>query len=259
MSNDEENEIKQIAKTANKAMDLAAKAGSFIDSIVGGGIKELGDSFHDWATYYRFKNLISIQDMVYAIYKERKILNKHTKIPARLAIPLINEASIEDNEQLQKMWAQLIANSTDPNLSTNVHPAFIEVLKQLQPDEAIIIRELTKIKSYPVITQRSFSYNTNKHGGFPNNMLFKELISIFEKICSSFNLTSANQACTYLDNLRRLQILEFNYGDSISLRDNPLDYFNTERASQSISLSHNATEHLVLTKFGQQLIETCVN
>ena len=131
--------ISETKKTAKKVQELAEKSGRFISDITGGGLRELGEGFHDWASYFRMRNLISIQDKVEEIINERQHQGKSTPIPPRLAISLVNEASLEDSSVVQDLWAHLIANAMNPESSIQVHPAFVNVVKQLEPDEATII------------------------------------------------------------------------------------------------------------------------
>ena len=254
MKNDE-NQIDKLIKTADKSLDVADKAMKFVDSIIGGGLRELGDSFHDWATYFRYKNILSIRDKVDAIVRERGAQDKATQIPPRLAIPLINEASLEDSEQVQTLWAKLISNSTNASSAIDVHPAFIDVLKQLMPDEAIILQHLLKVDSYPIISESLRHYNSRFDFYSQQTMRYEKLKENFVTLCGDLHLLEKQKTRAYLDNLMRLQILEFNIEERISLKDSP---FNTETVTDSIELEHNARESLMLTDFGNQFIEACV-
>jgi hypothetical protein len=64
-------------------------------------------------------------------------------VPPRLFLPILEAASIEDDEDLHTRWAALLANAaTSPDL---VHPSYIEVLKQLTPVEARLLDALYKL------------------------------------------------------------------------------------------------------------------
>ena len=49
---------------------------------------------------------------------------------------MINEATLEDREEIQKLWAGLIANATDPNKRFNIQKIHIDILSKLEPLEA---------------------------------------------------------------------------------------------------------------------------
>lgn len=54
-----------------------------------------------------------------------------------VAIPAIQQISYSyDSDELRDMYANLLANFMDKERSDLVHPSFVEVIKQLNPDEA---------------------------------------------------------------------------------------------------------------------------
>ena len=107
---EEEKTVQEVAKTAGKALDLLEKVDGFLSEILGPASKEVGAYREDWARYFRMKNLLRIYDKFEAIKTKRRFEGKLNPIEFRLAIPLIQNASQEDNDSLQEMWANLIAN-----------------------------------------------------------------------------------------------------------------------------------------------------
>jgi Abortive infection alpha len=57
----------------------------------------------------------------------------------KLAIPILTAAADENREQLQNLWAALLAASMNPNKETQLRLAFIERLQKLDPPDAKII------------------------------------------------------------------------------------------------------------------------
>jgi hypothetical protein len=56
-----------------------------------------------------------------------------------LFLPVLEAASIEDNETLQSRWAALLANASDPQKDSFVLASFVEVLRQLTPEQAVFL------------------------------------------------------------------------------------------------------------------------
>jgi hypothetical protein len=50
--------------------------------------------------------------------------------------PLLEGASVQENDEFQERWANLLANAADPRKANPVQPAFISMLKDLSPREA---------------------------------------------------------------------------------------------------------------------------
>ena len=58
------------------------------------------------------------------------------QIPIKALFPLLDGASLEDDDSMQDRWAALIANAANPAASVDVKPAFAGILKSLSPQEA---------------------------------------------------------------------------------------------------------------------------
>lgn len=132
----------EVAKTAAKAIEATEKLGGFLTKVVGGTLVELGGTLQDWAKYFRYKNLLNIQDRFEEIHASRQLDGKATPIPPRYAIPLIQRASEEDDEIIQELWAALIANATDPNKHLDLKKVLLDVVASLEPLDVRILRHL---------------------------------------------------------------------------------------------------------------------
>jgi hypothetical protein len=126
---------KEIAKTTGIIV-------SFFSEIFGDLGKEIVGIFHDKVKYYRHKNLLRLADKVDKIHRDRKVKGKANIIPPRFAISLIEQASREDNETIQDMWAGLIANATDPEKRLNMRKQYIEIISSLEPLDAKLMEWL---------------------------------------------------------------------------------------------------------------------
>lgn len=68
---------------------------------------------------------------------------------AYIAVPALQNISYcMDNAELRDMYANLLANSMNKVVKNGVHPGFVEIIKQLSPDEAKILRLRRFTKGY---------------------------------------------------------------------------------------------------------------
>jgi hypothetical protein len=178
---------KEIAKSTGKAIDAGVKLAGFFRLVLGDTAIELGGVANDWARYFRYKNLLKIQDKVFALHAKRKIEGKTIPIPPRYAIPLIQEASHEDDDDIQSLWAGLVANSTDPNKKLNVKKIYIEILSSLEPIDVRIMLYFSK---------QGWHLFSDVPGGGVN----------IERLSADLNL-SENDIVISLQNLNRLGCL----------------------------------------------------
>jgi hypothetical protein len=115
--------------------------------------------------------------------------------PILLQLPFCAE-----QEQLREMYANLLASAMRRDVARAVHPAFVHVVQQLTPDEAILLRAAAKpsfdFSFYELHSERT-SYKTE--GG--------SISQQFRKACEAAGVVEPLQSDAYLDNLLRLKIL----------------------------------------------------
>lgn len=116
-----------------------------------------------------------------------------------IAVPAIQCISYcMDNAILRDMYANLLANSMNKVVKNGVHPGFVEIIKQLCPDEAKILRYMAKHNVIPTITLR---YVCNKCSGI-------DVIRNFSTVGELAKCEEPLEVNKYFDNLIRLGLLE---------------------------------------------------
>lgn len=114
------------------------------------------------------------------------------------AIEALRYTGHEDS--LSDMYANLLAAAMDKNTASGAHPAFVEIIKQLTPDEAKLMAYFMKPQPFPVVSVRADNKEVGR-GGFDiavNVSLFGE----------KAGLTFPELVPTYLDNLGRLGLID---------------------------------------------------
>lgn len=201
----------------------------------------------------------------YAIKETEKLLEKKLEniSPEKIvepepyvAIPAIQQLSYSlDSEELREMYANLLASSMNKDTKTNVHPSYVDIIKQLCPDEAKILKYLSNKGSQPLI-----DIHLNK----PNNSGFETVVHNFSTIAE---LVCENQKdiFSYLDNLERLKFIQVY--DNIFLMDNevykPLEEHPDIKRIMNLSVnkgeSYEIRRHLFeLTAFAKNFIKVCL-
>lgn len=104
---------------------------------------------------------------------------------------------------LSDMYANLLAAAMDKSTSSGAHPAFVDIIKQLTPDEAKLIGLFIDSKPFPLINVRKeFKMETSgKTGDLDVLVNFSILGNIAQ--CEFPHLTPS-----YLDNICRLGLAE---------------------------------------------------
>jgi|TARA_R110000822_G_scaffold309965_2_gene440793 hypothetical protein len=133
MSNKEFN-IK--SSTIEKGLELAK---DFLGRLINPAAEEVGLLISDNIKFFRFKNQVRIL-LRAKDYVEKKNI-KIKEIPIKILVPLLENASLEDNDTLQNKWANLLVNMIDSeqNLQNQIFPY---ILSQISIEEYDGLQEI---------------------------------------------------------------------------------------------------------------------
>lgn len=120
---------------------IAAK--EFATKLLSPAIEEVGLILKDEIAVYRFKNQIKLLTKTKAICESNGISPK--AISPKLLLPLLDYASLEDDEIIQEKWAILLSNlaDSDQNIDNHVLP---HLLSQISRSEYLFLENV--INSY---------------------------------------------------------------------------------------------------------------
>ncbi len=138
-------DAEEIAKAVQKASDLGVKAlettekvGGFFAQVFKEPITEVAGMLTDRLKFARWKRLVDMQSQVNEILSSRRI-SETRSVPPKLALPILEEASLEDDTDLQKLWSHLLVNAMDPSFPGDLRVGFVEMIKGLTALDAKIL------------------------------------------------------------------------------------------------------------------------
>lgn len=177
---------------------------------------------------------------------------------ANIAVPALQGLMIsEDEPEMQELFANLLAAAMDKHTACYAHPAFVEAIKQMTPDEAKLMRYFTTTTHFPTITIRN--EKKDGRGGFD---VIRHFSLLGEKAeCESPELTTIS-----IDNLIRLGLIEipktYSYIDT-SVYDEIINHTQTKEVLERIDgiadrKSAIVKEAINITELGRQFISVCV-
>lgn len=145
-----------ISSTAiEKGIDLVK---GFVEKLAGGAIEEAGLLMADKIRLRRLKNQIAILDKAQKIAKDSNIDIK--QINLKLLVPLLEHCSLEENETLQGMWANLISSYANSN-NNYESSAFPFMLSQISPSESKVLEQIyiSKLKTHSTLNFNEIELN----------------------------------------------------------------------------------------------------
>lgn len=164
-------------------------------------------------------------------------------------------------ESLRDMYANLLATSIDTKTAQHAHPAFVEIIRQMSPDEALIVRALASRGAVPTIDIRAEKKASNVgHWRLRHFSLLP-----YEAQCASPNLGS-----NYLVNLARLGVIEIREryrlqaDDGTNLYSPLLDFPDVRLLKEQLDASTDqkpsiAYGAVMFTQLGDQFCSACVS
>lgn len=131
------NELNIKSSTIEKGLDLAK---IFLERVTGPAVDEVGMLLADNVRIWRWKNQIKILESAQRYAEKHNISLK--KIPIKLLVPLLENASLEEDENLQEKWRNLLVNYVDStkSFSSSVYPY---LLSQLSSNEVLLLWKLS--------------------------------------------------------------------------------------------------------------------
>ena len=110
----------EVAKTASNAIDAGREMGRFISRIISGSLEQGVGIFEDKLRYTRWERRIRLIKRSEEFMRQQGLTNPNKPIPIKNAVPLLEYATLEEDDNLQDMWARLLVNGTNclvPELS----------------------------------------------------------------------------------------------------------------------------------------------
>lgn len=178
-----------------------------------------------------------------------------------IAVPAMQYISYcMDNDVLRDMYANLLANSMNKVVKNGVHPGFVEIIKQLSPDEAKIMRFISNKSPIPVIDLK----RANKEKAE------KEVIMNFSVIGGPAGCEDIIGIGKSFDNLLRLGLINraqiftslVNKDVYKPLKEHPYIVSIAEeiqKQPEPYNVANFTESYLYITDFGKAFCNVCLN
>lgn len=118
----------------------------FVNKLLGPSADELGITIAEHARIYRLKNAFNL------FRKANEMAVKAGFEPQQVSmktfLPLLEGASLEEENSIVDKWAALLANASNPTKKVDVKPVYADILRQLTPQEAQLLDNLFSNANY---------------------------------------------------------------------------------------------------------------
>jgi hypothetical protein len=178
---------------------------------------------------------------------------------ASIAGPVLQGlAFTHEEENLKSMYLSLLASSMDKRVAREAHPAFVEIIKQLDSEEAALLQSLLRTPSAIAIVE--IKEKAVGESGFI--VIFSHLLNLHDK--TSKNPVENQRITAMVDNWIRLGLIEVDYNRHLT---DEKAYDWVEKRPEYIRLSEQVKEKakgidyqkgiVKRTAFGLQFAQAC--
>ena len=189
----------------------------FLQKLIGPTVDEIGLVLSENVRLWRLKNQVRILSKAESYLKSKNINPK--KISLKVLLPLLDGASLEEEEELSDKWASLLINYVDPkqNLKSTIFPY---LLNQISTLEAMCLEYIDT-----------------------------KWLNRYESIKSEFNISEAE-----LSNLIRLGLIK-EVPDLTLDMDNAFEIFEEGPRDRRVLIDSNP--NYITTELGKLFLKAC--
>jgi len=224
--------VQSVAKFGEKSLETSEQLGAFFARVFKEPIKEISGMITDKLRFVRWRRLVQMSGEVNEILKNKGVKETRSVSP-KLALPIFEEGSLEDDDTLKELWNRLLANAMDPDFEGELRYGFIDIIKNITGIEALILNNV-----YEILKREGKIGDLSKITTYH----FKK-----EKIMQIVGIDEQTYEVN-IHNLMRMQCIgsaELKTG-GFRMGDNP-----------PITV-YRSTDAIMLTPFGVKFVEACI-
>lgn len=200
-------EVNQKAAIGSQTTQIAAQYNKYTGLSVTDATRMAFEIFREYYPQLKGEALYTLREMVK--YELEKLQPKAIIPPKpKIAVPVLQNASITDENNVRKIYAKLLASSMNESTAQAVHPAFVTVVNQLNYYDAKVLEQVAEIDD--TIPAASIYFTTDSEKKY----LLCALPNYFSPyLYDSLDVWAVSMS---LQNLSRLKIIDINDGNVTS-------------------------------------------
>lgn len=159
-----------------------------LSTVLKPALEEVGEMGRDYIKSFRANNGAKVLTEADKLLVEAAI--EPQPVAPKVLVPLLESASLEDDEFLQKTWAALLANAANPHCSVKVEPSFVDIMRQVTTNQVRILNAL---------------FPESRRGTNPNKAPFTMETSYIKEVVMADGVSDGEFDVAF-DNLVRLRL-----------------------------------------------------
>jgi len=127
--------ISEVSKFGVKTLETGEKIGGFITRLTGINDDSIIGLLNDRVQFFRWEGQCRMADK----YNKKFPKQLMQPIPPKFLIPILENASLEENDDLQDLWVNLLGSWTNAEYKEEKRMTYIDTIKFLTPQDAKIL------------------------------------------------------------------------------------------------------------------------
>ena len=132
----------EVAKTTGKGIDAGRELGGFVARFIGGPFEQASGIVEDKLTYKRWERQVRLMQRAEEFLDQQGLKAPTRSVPMKVAIPIFEAASMEEDDELQDIWARLLVNAADADSGADVTRALVTIIQDFGPLEARLLQAI---------------------------------------------------------------------------------------------------------------------
>lgn len=255
-------DIEKIIDNLNLPKQLLEKSEALLKTLFGPSFEELGGMIADQVRLRRYTNQIKIFTKAKEKLAQNNINPK--KISLKVLAPLIEYSSLEEDENLQTKWSNLVAHILGGNKDEIFQQNCITILNKISSDEAKLLDELStslqKKKQNRLKRDIEYYDNTNTFFSEPEKKVRKIEDYPLDSFTFGMNELSRDTSIPLSDlefsisNLIALGLLKWETNVEVEAKKSSEDPSDQE-IDVDVSVYNN--DEFIFTSIGDKFIKVC--
>lgn len=136
--------VQEVAKTTRTALEAARETGRFIAPFLDGPLTQMALLLEDRLKYARTTRLIRLRKR---LEEEVQTLSPDGRrsLEVKFAVAALEEGSLEEEDDLQDIWARLIANAMDAEAAIEPRRSHISILRDMSRLDALVFEAVYSV------------------------------------------------------------------------------------------------------------------
>ena len=153
---EENNNESDVEKTVKSSLiEFSSDTAKFLAQVFGETITDGVGIIGDKIKYNRYIRAADLHQKASKNLKRKGIKPEtYRPIAAKIGIPLLENASLEEDDELHTLWSKLLANALDPNFSGDISFMHVSLLKEMMPLDVKILLIIFNTKNQKFSTTK---------------------------------------------------------------------------------------------------------